>query len=55
MLLAYPYSQPDEAPIKQCSLEIMLEETNRCFSYPASFLSTSQVDETLVDNLRASF
>lgn len=55
MLLAYPDSKPDEAPIKQCSLEVMLEETNPCFSYNASFLSRDKADEKVVDNLRAGF
>lgn len=55
MLLAYPDSRPDEASIQVCSLEILLEITNPCFSYSGASFTQIDTNDTIAENLRAEF
>jgi hypothetical protein len=55
MLMAYPNSKPDEAYIKECSLEILLEITDPCFSYPDASFTKSDTHGVIAGNLRAGF
>ena len=55
MFIAYPHSKPNETYIKECSLEILLEVTDSCFSYCGASFVKDDANGAISEDLRTGF